>query len=180
MARLSSTLIQAPSRNEMWMRALTSAYHYRLMPSLNMTLSQCYYDWCRGKMTAIRRNGGLIQLALATVQALKCPQSSVHDSLFGVEKGLLQVLGDDTDWMPAPLRSSVKRSNGKVRSQSMKGGWAHDDSLHVQLIGMRFYCRIYSVEDILVLLIFVYSLAGSYCYSDQEEENFLKVSTNTL
>ena len=49
----------------------------------------------RGKTTAMRRNCGLLQLVLATIQAMKHGAAPTQDSLLGVEKGLLQGLGDE-------------------------------------------------------------------------------------
>ncbi|ELU00077.1 hypothetical protein CAPTEDRAFT_126088 [Capitella teleta] len=105
----------------------------------------------QGKISAIRRNSGLLQLVLATIQAVKSPKSTIHDSLFGIEKGLLQVLGDDSG-----------RSICVICYSS--------------IFELMCNFRLYSVEDILVLLVYVYSLAGPDCYADKEEENFLKNS----
>lgn len=71
-------------------------------------------------MTAIRRNCGLLQLVLATIQSLKSPKSAVHDSLLAVEKGLLQVLGDDSGADISPLSQlaqTLQRENKKPKEE---------------------------------------------------------------
>lgn len=54
----------------------------------------------RGRTDSIRKHCGLLQLVLATIQTMEHPSLAKLDSQLGLEKGLLQCLGDEDAQSP--------------------------------------------------------------------------------
>uniref|UniRef100_A0A8C4R6Y4 Sec1 family domain-containing protein 2 n=1 Tax=Eptatretus burgeri TaxID=7764 RepID=A0A8C4R6Y4_EPTBU len=89
-------------------------------------------------------HAGLLQLGLATVQALRSPLASHRDTLLGAEKLLLQSLRNgDIPKVLLQLCSRLQHSGG------------HDD---------------FSPLDIILLLTYVYSLSGAEALNGGEEQ----------
>ena len=60
----------------------------------------------RGKPRPISKNKGLLQIVLAVLEALQHPDQHKIDSLLGVEKGLIQTVGESSG--PSPLRQLIQ------------------------------------------------------------------------
>ncbi|XP_077158093.1 sec1 family domain-containing protein 2 [Paroedura picta] len=88
------------------------------------------------KFEALENHCGLLQIALATVQTLKHPQNAKWDNFLAFERLLMQNLGESA--LPGVLNQLlplVKSCNNRT-----------DDD--------------YTPEDLLVLLVYIYSIAG--------------------
>ncbi|KAK2189953.1 hypothetical protein NP493_92g01011 [Ridgeia piscesae] len=102
---------------------------------------------------AIHRNSGLLQIAMATFEALKCTALSKQDSLLGVEKGLIQCLGeDDTAGTLSQLTQTLSREGTKL----------------------------YTLEDIFCLLVYVYSMAGDDLAANAHNERRLMTALTSV
>ncbi|XP_040274808.1 sec1 family domain-containing protein 2 [Bufo bufo] len=94
---------------------------------------------------ALENHCGLLQLALAAVQALKHPECSKWDTFLAVERLVLQSTGRSE--LPTVLNQLYPR----VKSHSERG---EDD---------------YNIDDVLMLLVYIYSVTGEVM-ADKELE----------
>jgi len=70
--------------------------------------------YCRGHGTSVRKNSGLLQLVLAVVQTLRHPSQAKLDTLLGIEKGLLQCLGDEKTVSPLGQLEETLKNELKI------------------------------------------------------------------
>ncbi|KAM7158442.1 sec1 family domain-containing protein 2 isoform 1-T1 [Molossus nigricans] len=97
-----------------------------------------YIQLFKNNLKALVNHCGLLQLGLATVQTLKHPQTAKWDNFLAFERLLLQSMGEST--MPVVLNQllpMIKPSNQRT----------NDD---------------YSPEELLILLIYIYSVTGEF------------------
>lgn len=95
-----------------------------------------YIQLFKNNLKALTNHCGLLQLGMATVQTLKHPQTAKWDNFLAFERLLLQSLGDST-------RTGVlNQLLPMIKSQSQRNS---DD---------------YSPEELLILLIYIYSVTG--------------------
>ncbi|KAM9330393.1 sec1 family domain-containing protein 2 [Gastrophryne carolinensis] len=94
---------------------------------------------------ALENHCGLLQLALATIQTLKHPQCSKWDSFLAFERSVLQSTGKKE--LPAVLNQLYPM----IKSHNERGA---DE---------------YSIEDIIVLLVYIYSVTGEVQRSNELE-----------
>ncbi|NXS97203.1 SCFD2 protein, partial [Jacana jacana] len=95
-----------------------------------------YIQLFRNNLKALENHCGLLQLVLATVQTLKHPQTSKWDNFLAFERLLLQTVGESE--MPSVLNQllpMIKSYNDRTE----------DD---------------YTCEDLLILLVYMYSVVG--------------------
>ncbi|KAK6494241.1 sec1 family domain-containing protein 2-like [Huso huso] len=110
-----------------------------------------YIHLFKNNFKAMQNHCGTMQLSLATVQTLRSPQFTKWDSFLAFERLLLQALGDSD--MPGVLKQILPMIKSK-RERT-------DDD--------------HGPEDLLVLLVYVYSLPGEVVLSKQLEEAELEV-----
>ncbi|XP_041080864.1 sec1 family domain-containing protein 2 [Polyodon spathula] len=110
-----------------------------------------YIHLFKNNFQAMQNHCGTLQLSLATVQTLRSPQLTKWDSFLAFERLLLQALGDSD--LPEVLRQILPMIKSKRERTD-------DDQ---------------SPEDLLVLLVYVYSLVGEVVLSKQLEEAELEV-----
>ncbi|XP_064616933.1 sec1 family domain-containing protein 2-like [Liolophura sinensis] len=103
---------------------------------------------------AIDNHCDLLQIAIATAQALSHPANSRYDNLTGVEKLLLQQLSEDSE--PSPLSQITQLLNTEMAKPRQE--------------------RNLSLDDFLALLLFTYSVMGDVYTSPEEDENEAKVA----
>uniref|UniRef100_A0A8C9DS55 Sec1 family domain containing 2 n=1 Tax=Prolemur simus TaxID=1328070 RepID=A0A8C9DS55_PROSS len=97
-----------------------------------------YIQLFRNNLKALMNHCGLLQLGLATVQTLKHPQSAKWDNFLAFERLLLQSIGESAMAVVLnQLLPMIKPSNQRT----------NDD---------------YSPEELLILLIYVYSVTGEF------------------
>ncbi|XP_074654254.1 sec1 family domain-containing protein 2-like isoform X2 [Tubulanus polymorphus] len=118
--------------------------------SLDQILS--HIDLFKNDIDALTNNSGVLQVALAVVKALKNPDCTKWDSLLGVERLLLQNMGDED--CPSAASQIVQLIDGQLRKKESE----------------------YIVEDYILLLLFVFSLIGDDCIHGSLEERKLKDS----
>ncbi|XP_033869747.3 sec1 family domain-containing protein 2 [Acipenser ruthenus] len=110
-----------------------------------------YIHLFKNNFKAMQNHCGTLQLSLATVQTLRSPQLTKWDSFLAFERLLLQAFGD------SDLPEVLKQILPMIKSKRER---TDDD---------------HSPEDLLVLLVYVYSLAGEVMLSKQIEEAELEV-----
>ncbi|KAK1175961.1 sec1 family domain-containing protein 2-like [Acipenser oxyrinchus oxyrinchus] len=115
-----------------------------------------YIHLFKNNFKAMQNHCGTLQLSLATVQTLRSPQFTKWDSFLAFERLLLQALGDSD--MPGVLKQILPMIKSK-RERT-------DDD----------HCP----EDLLVLLVYVYSLPGEVVLSKQLEEAELEVKKSLV
>lgn len=97
-----------------------------------------YIQLFKNNLKALVNHCGLLQLGLATVQTLKHPQTAKWDNFLAFERLLLQSIGESTmSIVLNQLLPMIKPSNQR----------ANDD---------------YSPEELLILLIYIYSVTGEF------------------
>ncbi|XP_015975071.1 sec1 family domain-containing protein 2 isoform X1 [Rousettus aegyptiacus] len=97
-----------------------------------------YIQLFKNNFKALVNHCGLLQLGLATVQTLKHPQTAKWDNFLAFERLLLQSIGDSTiSIVLNQLLPMIKPSNQRT----------NDD---------------YSSEELLILLIYIYSVTGEF------------------
>ncbi|XP_046555578.1 sec1 family domain-containing protein 2-like [Haliotis rubra] len=101
----------------------------------------------KGNYAAIESHLDTLQVAMATSQALKHQDTSRHDNLLSTEKNLVQLVGDD----------------------SSAGGLSHILTLLKGQLQLPANQRSHSLDDVLMVLMFLYSLSGGDC-GDEELE----------
>ncbi|XP_056413994.1 sec1 family domain-containing protein 2 isoform X2 [Hyla sarda] len=94
---------------------------------------------------ALENHCGLLQLALATVQALKHPECSKWDTLLAFERLILQNTGR------SELPTVLTQLYPKIKPHNERG---EDD---------------YNMEDILILLVYIYSVTGEIMINKELE-----------
>lgn len=114
---------------------------------------QCTLDLFRGNYSHISDHLDAIQVAMATAQALSSPKMHHYDELISVEKGLIQNLTDPD----AP----------SVLTQLLHVLWKKDSSD---------YQYVYSLDDVLCLLVYLYSVAGQSLLELEDEESQLQTA----
>ncbi|XP_035308293.1 sec1 family domain-containing protein 2 isoform X6 [Cricetulus griseus] len=97
-----------------------------------------YIQLFKNNLKALTNHCGLLQLGMATVQTLKHPQTAKWDNFLAFERLLLQSLGDST--MAVVLNQLLPM----IKSPSQR---TSDD---------------YSSEELLILLIYIYSVTGEF------------------
>ncbi|KAM4709484.1 sec1 family domain-containing protein 2 [Discoglossus pictus] len=132
-------------------RHLVEAASREKLP-IKMTMGRVTPEQLRSHIQLFKENGqalenhcGLLQLSLATVQTLKHPQCSKWDNFLAFERHVLQNTGKSE--LPAVLNQiypMIKSHNERT----------NDD---------------YSIEDILVLLVYIYSVTGNIEINQQLE-----------
>ncbi|XP_067662541.1 sec1 family domain-containing protein 2-like [Haliotis asinina] len=101
----------------------------------------------KGNYAAIESHLDTLQVAMATSQALKHQDTARHDNLLSTEKNLIQLVGDD----------------------SSAGGLSHILTLLKGQLQLPANQRSHSLDDVLMVLTFLYSLSGGDC-GDEELE----------
>lgn len=114
---------------------------------------QSTLDLFKGNYSHISSHLDAIQVAMATTQALSSPRMHHLDELISVEKGLVQNLSDPD----AP----------NVLTQLLHVLWKKDTTE---------YKYMYSLDDILCLLVYLYSLAGPTLLELEHEETQLQTA----
>lgn len=102
-----------------------------------------YIQLFKNNLRALTNHCGLLQLGMATVQTLKHPQTAKWDNFLAFERLLLQSLGDST------MAGVLNQLLPMIKSSSQR---TSDD---------------YSPEELLILLIYIYSVTGD-CALDKE------------
>lgn len=118
-----------------------------------------YIQLFKNNFRALENHCSLIQLVLATVQTMKHPRFSRWDDFLAFERLVLQMLGEYE--LPRVLRQLLPM----VKSYSAR---KHED---------------YSLDDLLVLLVYVYSIAGDIRLGDEldgAEEELQKALVHSL
>ncbi|CAO2639656.1 Sec1 family domain-containing protein 2, partial [Lemmus lemmus] len=105
-----------------------------------------YIQLFKNNLRALRNHCGLLQLGMATVQTLKHPQTAKWDNFLAFERLLLQSLGDST--MAVVLNQLLPM----IKSPSQR---TSDD---------------YSPEELLILLIYIYSVTGDFTLDNDLRE----------
>lgn len=95
-----------------------------------------YIQLFKNNLKALTNHCGLLQLGMATVQTLKHPQTAKWDNFLAFERLLLQSLGDST------MAGVLNQLLPMIKSSSQR---TNDD---------------YSPEELLILLIYIYSVTG--------------------
>lgn len=95
-----------------------------------------YIQLFKNNLRALTNHCGLLQLGMATVQTLKHPQTAKWDNFLAFERLLLQSLGDST------MAGVLNQLLPMIKSSSQR---TNDD---------------YSPEELLILLIYIYSVTG--------------------
>lgn len=95
-----------------------------------------YIQLFKNNLRALTNHCGLLQLGMATVQTLKHPQTAKWDNFLAFERLLLQSLGDST------MTGVLNQLLPMIKSSSQR---TSDD---------------YSPEELLILLIYIYSVTG--------------------
>ncbi|XP_052054676.1 sec1 family domain-containing protein 2 isoform X1 [Apodemus sylvaticus] len=95
-----------------------------------------YIQLFKNNLRALTNHCGLLQLGMATVQTLKHPQTAKWDNFLAFERLLLQSLGDST------MAGVLNQLLPMIKSSSQR---TSDD---------------YSPEELLILLIYIYSVTG--------------------
>lgn len=114
---------------------------------------QSTLDLFKGNYSNISTHLDAIQVALATAQALSSPMMHHYDELISVEKGLLQNLSDPD----AP----------GVLTQLLHILWKKDS---------KEYKYVYSLDDVLILLVYIYSVSGPAILEQEDEETQLQTA----
>lgn len=114
---------------------------------------QSTLDLFKGDYSNISAHLDAIQVAMATSQALSSPMVHHYDELISVEKGLLQNLSDPD----AP----------GVLTQLLHILWKKDS---------KEYKYVYSLDDVLVLLVYIYSVSGPAILEQEDEETQLQTA----
>lgn len=112
-----------------------------------------YIQLFKNNLKALTNHCGLLQLGMATVQTLKHPQTSKWDNFLAFERLLLQSLGDST--MAVVLNQVLPM----IKSPSQR---TSED---------------YSPEELLILLIYIYSVAGEVTLDGDLREAEERVKT---
>ncbi|XP_048578515.1 sec1 family domain-containing protein 2 [Nematostella vectensis] len=102
----------------------------------------------KGQPKAFKSCSGLLQIAMAAVSALKHKNLEHMEDLLSNEKVLLMNMGEEES------ESIIAEILGLLKTEKVK--------------------ELYSLEDILLLVGFVYSLRGDECYASPAEEELLK------
>lgn len=102
-----------------------------------------YIQLFKNNLRALTNHCGLLQLGMATVQTLKHPQTAKWDNFLAFERLLLQSLGDST------MAGVLNQLLPLIKSSSQR---TRDD---------------YSPEELLILLIYIYSVTGE-CTRDTD------------
>ena len=91
------------------------------------------YQFChRGKAGPIRKHCGLLQIAQAVLETLKHPSGSQQDSLLGIEKGLVQSLGESRNGeLLAQLTQTVTRESDRPVNERSESGILNCHRSHV-------------------------------------------------
>ncbi|XP_057208134.1 sec1 family domain-containing protein 2 [Triplophysa rosa] len=108
-----------------------------------------YVQLFRDSWAALESHSGVLQLGLAAAQTLRHPTLSRWDACLAFERLLLQALGD------SDLAEVLKQLLPLIKSGESETG---SDSSEL------------SMDDLLVLLVYVYSLAQEVCPSGAEED----------
>lgn len=108
-----------------------------------------YVQLFRDSWGALESHSGVLQLGLAAAQALRHPALQRWDACLAFERLLLQALGD------SDLAGVLKQLLPLIKSSESGTGSASADL---------------SVDDLLVLLVYVYSVAKEACPGGSEEE----------
>ena len=78
----------------------------------------CKNNVFRGKTGPVRKHCGLLQVAQAVLETLQHPSGSRQDSLLGIEKGLVQGLGDAQNGeMLTQLTQTITRESDRPASE---------------------------------------------------------------
>ncbi|XP_041370834.1 sec1 family domain-containing protein 2-like [Gigantopelta aegis] len=109
----------------------------------------------KGNYQAIQAHLDTIQIAKATSQALKHPECLRHENLVSVEKNLVQVVGDESDPRAGGLAFLLKLMTAEFSKP-------HQD-------------RLYTLDDFLCLLTYLYSLSGGRVADGDEELQIQKL-----
>uniref|UniRef100_A0A671NLU8 Sec1 family domain-containing protein 2-like n=1 Tax=Sinocyclocheilus anshuiensis TaxID=1608454 RepID=A0A671NLU8_9TELE len=111
-----------------------------------------YVQLFRDSWGALESHSGVLQLGLAAAQALRHPALPCWDACLAFERLLLQALGDlDLAEVLKQLLPLIKSSSGEL-----------------------------SVDDLLVLLVYVYSMAQEACPGGAEQEKHVEKVENEL
>lgn len=110
-------------------------------------------DLFKGNYSNISTHLDAIQVAMATSQCLSCHKMHHYDELISVEKGLLQNLCDPD----AP----------SVLTQLLHILWKKDS---------KEYKYVYSLDDVLCLLVYLYSVSGPAILEQEDEETQLQTA----
>ncbi|XP_053114297.1 sec1 family domain-containing protein 2 [Hemicordylus capensis] len=94
-----------------------------------------YIQLFKKKREAVENHCGLLQIALATVQALKHPQNTKWDNFLAFERLLVQNIGEST--LPSVLNQLLPIIKSRNRTDND-----------------------YTPEDLLLLLVYIYSIVG--------------------
>ncbi|XP_055042841.2 sec1 family domain-containing protein 2 isoform X1 [Misgurnus anguillicaudatus] len=108
-----------------------------------------YVQLFRDSWGALENHSGVLQLGLAAAQALRHPALSRWDACLAFERLLLQALGD------SDLAEVLKQLLPLIKSSESKSG---SDSSEL------------TMDDLLVLLVYVYSVAQEACPGDAKED----------
>lgn len=114
-----------------------------------------YVQLFRNNLQALTSHCGLLQLGLATVQTLKHPHTAKWDNFLAFERLLLQSIGESA------LGTVLGQLLPLVKPASQR---THDD---------------YSPEELLVLLVYIYSVTGE-CPADRELDEAEELVKNAL
>ncbi|XP_066532983.1 sec1 family domain-containing protein 2 [Hoplias malabaricus] len=120
-----------------------------------------YVQLFRGHWGAVENHSGVLQLGLATAQTLRHSALTRWDACLGFERLLLQALGDSA--LPDILKQLlplIKSSGSAVGEDPASGDL--------------------SVDELLVLLVYVYSLAQETKNRSQDEEQVEKVEGEVI
>ncbi|XP_051511424.1 sec1 family domain-containing protein 2-like [Myxocyprinus asiaticus] len=120
-----------------------------------------YVQLFRDSVGVLESHSGVLQLGLAAAQTLRHPALSRWDACLAFERLLLQALGDsDLAVVLKQLLPLVKSSESGTGSDSSSGSGLGFGEL--------------SVDDLLVLLVYVYSLAQEACPGGPEEDKHVE------
>ncbi|XP_050994709.1 sec1 family domain-containing protein 2 [Labeo rohita] len=118
-----------------------------------------YVQLFRDSWGALESHSGVLQLGLAAAQALRHPALPRWDACLAFERLLLQALGD------SDLAEVLKQLLPLIKSSESGTGSGSGDL---------------SVDDLLVLLVYVYSMAQEACPGGPEEEKRIEKVENEL
>ncbi|XP_016311755.1 sec1 family domain-containing protein 2-like [Sinocyclocheilus anshuiensis] len=122
-----------------------------------------YVQLFRDSWGALESHSGVLQLGLAAAQALRHPALPCWDACLAFERLLLQALGDlDLAEVLKQLLPLIKSSEPETGSDSSSGSGE------------------LSVDDLLVLLVYVYSMAQEACPGGAEQEKHVEKVENEL
>lgn len=102
----------------------------------------------RGQPKCLQKHGALLQLVRATIMALKSDHSSQMEHLQAIEKGLILHIGENGS------QSALSELISALQTDNQQ--------------------RFANVEDIFLILVFLYSLTGQECYNSPMEEELIK------